>query len=356
MKTVAIIGFYGPTLHHVAHTQADEIWVANHGDMVMGLAGDIPRCTRLFEIHKQEWFRRKELPRFEEYWNYLREEHDFPIYLQDPIPEIPSGVLYPFDEVVADIFPHLLRHYTDGREERDTLLTSSAAFMLALAIHEGFERVELYGIGMETETEYGYQLPGFTYMIGVANGRGIDVVNMEETPVCKAEVYAYSAIPYATIGRLRELRELYQQEAVQCAEQSHEIIAAFNQNPSGEGQNKAQAASDLASAYSGAVSMLDMLIEQDSQYLSRQALEVKRRTFETDSELFKAETNQYAGQFIDLIKADRKEEATATWRKYLHARASMHANSGAVQLLNNLIDECDLLKPAHKIKLTIKDQ
>jgi hypothetical protein len=355
MKSVAIVGFYDPTLPHLLQSQVDEIWVPNHGYMVMGPRGDIPRCDRMFELHKQSWFRRKEMPKHEEYWRFLTAPQPFPIYLQAPIPEIPSGVVYPYEEVCADCFSHLLRKDTTGREIYDTFLTSSAAFMLALAIHERFERVEIYGIGMETETEYGYQLPGFTYLIGLANGRGIDVVNMAESPICKAEVYAYSAIPYTTLERLHELRRMYGKVFKEKQAAFHQIQAEFN---SGRSQDMAttQAASDISRAYHGAVVMLDTLIQEGSQYLSRQTLEVKQRAFILHADTFKADANAASGEFDALLKKNRQAEAGEAWMKYLNARASMHANSGAVQLLSNLIAECDLRKPAHEIVLTIQDK
>lgn len=356
MKSVAIVGFYGPTLPHLKNSKAEEVWGANHSYMVMGPKGDMPRCTRLFEIHKEEWFRRKELPVYEEYWNWLRQEHPFDIYLQTAIPEIPSGVVYPFDEVCADIFPHLLRRHADGSETPDKFLTSSASFMLALAIHEGYERIEIYGIGMETSTEYGYQLPGFTYLTGLANGRGIDVVNMEESPVCKAEVYAYSAIPYISIERLHELKTVYDAQLKQRLITEREVIGAYNAHPTPEKQPAAQASSDSRAVASGACAALNALIEMDSKYMSRQALEVKKRTYDHDFELHKAETNSLGGQYANLLKAQKIDQARAVWKRYLDERALMHANSGAIQFMDNLVAECDLLKPSHETVVTVKDE
>src|SRR5574340_1559082 len=159
MKSVAIVGFYDPTLPAAKNTTAAEIWFLNHGYMI--LQDELPRCDRMFEIHKQEWFRRKELAVHEKYWEWLTQPHPFPIYLQENIPEVISGIVYPFKEICEDLFPHLLREDPSGKLIRDTFMTSSASFMMAMAIHEKFERIWIYGIGMQTGTEYGYQLPGF---------------------------------------------------------------------------------------------------------------------------------------------------------------------------------------------------
>lgn len=353
MKSVAIVGFYDLTLPQLKESQAGEVWLANHGMMIMG-GKQVERCTRLFELHKRDWFTRKELPSHKQYWEYLTQPHEYPIYLQTPVAEIPNSVIYPFDGVCADLFPHLLRRYKDGREVADKFLTSSASLMLALAIYEGYERIEVYGIGMETETEYAYQLPGFTYMIGLANGRGIDVVQMEDSPICKAEVYAYTAIPYVTLGRLRELAPVYASAEAEARKVGLEAVARHNKGETTD-MGLTQKAADLASAHTGASAALKMLIEQDSQYMSRQAFEIQRRRFYVDCENFKAETNALSGQFAELVQRKKNDQARAVWAKYLNARASMHANSGAVQLLDHLMKECDLLKPDHNIVLTIED-
>ena len=353
MKEVALVGFYDPTLPAVANTPAQEIWVPNHGYMVM--KDDLPRCTRLFEIHPQDWFRRKELPVHEEYWHWLQELHPFPIYMQKPIPEIKNCVVYPFREVCEDLFPHLLRQDPTGQLVRDIYLTSTASFMLALAIHEKFERVWIYGIGMSTGTEYAYQLPGFTYMKGLANGRGIDTIEQWESPINKALVYAYDAIPMITKERLIELREHYYKKLVEVNDYANELTEALNTGKS-TNVDDTYKASDLRYAWQGAVAMIDELLNQDSEYMSRQALEVKRRPFVTQADTFKANVNMYMGKFFSIPQKERRgKEAAKLWQKYMNERASMHANTGAVQLLDNLVHESDMRKVDHEIVLTIKD-
>jgi len=56
-----------------------------------------------------------------------------------------------------------------------------------------------------------------------------------------------------------------------------------------------------------------------------------------------------------LTKQQQRKDGPVLWQEYMNKRASMHANAGAVQLLDNLIEECDLLKTKHEIVLNIKD-
>ena len=60
---------------------------------------------------------------------------------------------------------------------------SSIAYMLALAVREGCRSVGLYGVDMTDD--YGYQRPNTEYLIGVARGRGTEVVIPPASPLCK---------------------------------------------------------------------------------------------------------------------------------------------------------------------------
>ncbi len=353
MKSCAIIGFYSETLPALLASQAEEFWVPNHGVMVMGEAV-IPHCERMFEIHKEAWFRRKEMPKFQEYWEWLCQPHPFPIYMQQALPEIPSAVTYPFEDVCADLFPHLLRMGTEGAEIRDTYLTSSAAFMLAQAIHERYERVEIYGIEMATDTEYGYQRPGFEYMIGLANGRGIDVVLQHNSEVCRSFIYAYDVVPFIGLPRLVDLKAHYLSTYKQLKAEADHKLDDFNHHRSDDREGTLQAM-DIAGGYKGAVELIERLMGPESDYLSRQALEVRKRAYVAFCNRAQAEVNAQLGVFESLVKRGAKAEADAVWRKYLDARATMFANMGAVQCFDNLIAECDLRKSNHEIVLTIKD-
>jgi len=54
-------------------------------------------------------------------------------------------------------------------------LTSTAAWMMALAIDEGFTEIGIWGIEMELAGEYAYQRPGLMHFILLARAMGIKV-------------------------------------------------------------------------------------------------------------------------------------------------------------------------------------
>jgi len=50
------------------------------------------------------------------------------------------------------------------------MFTSTVSMALALALHLGYETIELWGVDLGSNTEYAYQQPGFVYWAGVARG------------------------------------------------------------------------------------------------------------------------------------------------------------------------------------------
>jgi hypothetical protein len=68
---------------------------------------------------------------------------------------------YPLAEVIADFNTDYFSNTVD--------------YTLALAIHEGFMEIDLYGVNMSNPGEYAYQKPGVEFWIGMAMGRGVNV-------------------------------------------------------------------------------------------------------------------------------------------------------------------------------------
>jgi len=67
-------------------------------------------------------------------------------------------------------------------EEFGSYWGSQVAWMLGMAIYEGFEEIHLYGIHMACDDEWVMQKDGCEYYIGLARGRGIKVFI---PPVCE---------------------------------------------------------------------------------------------------------------------------------------------------------------------------
>ena len=220
-KSVAVVGFAWDSLQFAKDSQADEMWTVN-------FAWDypVPRIDRLFEIHPIEVLafhakRGKKGNRDMKHFEWLQEEHDFPIYtyadytsvnILDQIfkkaPRIPNSVPYPFEKI-AGIFEHL------HRENRPTqiYMPSTISYMLAMAIFEGFERIEVYGVEMSQGTEYKYQLRGTEALMMYAMGKGIEVWLPEHCKLMNIKPY-HKGLQMITRQTLEKHKKLYEQERV----------------------------------------------------------------------------------------------------------------------------------------------
>jgi len=86
----------------------------------------------------------------------------------------PQVVRFPFD-AAKDLFG-------------STYLTSSTAYMIALALLRGFEHIELYGVDMAIDDhEYFRQRPCLEAWVGFAKGRGVTVVIPPSSPVLRSD-------------------------------------------------------------------------------------------------------------------------------------------------------------------------
>ncbi len=109
------------------------------------------RYTRAFQLHPDAGRNARE-----DYWlRYC----DVPIYTTMPIKESPNHRVYPIGAILPGP------------------LCSSFDYMMALAILEGFDRIDLYGIALQfgTARERLMEHVSLAYWIGLARGRGIDV-------------------------------------------------------------------------------------------------------------------------------------------------------------------------------------
>lgn len=128
-----------------------ELWGMN---MLMDL---FPWWDRWFEIHV-DYLGDASLA----YRNFLRHEHDRPIYMLRKEEDIPSSVAYPLADVVKGV--------------SNAYFTSTRAYMIALAIHERFDRIVVLGTG-EAQTERSSRSTrNVAFWLGVAAGRGIEII------------------------------------------------------------------------------------------------------------------------------------------------------------------------------------
>lgn len=122
-----------------------------------------------FEMHRWEppiiGKPEKQVPWFSpEYvqWLGLLGNHGVPVFMADVVPEVPSSVRLPREELLAKYGPYFF--------------TSSLAWMFALALEqEGVEEIGMWGVDMSAAEEYGQQRSGCQHFMWLAKERGIKV-------------------------------------------------------------------------------------------------------------------------------------------------------------------------------------
>lgn len=331
----------------VRESFADEIWSMNHAFKVLG--DKLPRLDLLLEIHPEDWFRRKELTSSEEYWAWLQQPHSFPIYMIEKHPLIPASVKYPLDEVNRALFGGKF-HLRTG--EMIKFYSSSFSYLLALAIYQGFKRVELYGLEMATGTEYAYQYPGGAFMTGVAVGRGVEVVVPEQSMFCRARLYGYENVPYVDRDKVGLYREFYVKRVAElegAAEYERGRYDDLSQAQAGP-DVLSRALSRLQNAHAdlavvrGGLTIVEAILRESDYYTSRQKLEGYASQYAGQAERWKADANYRRAEYNEYVGRDDYNaiRARELFMRQVDAWEVMHKFSGAVQVLEKLMAECDM--------------
>lgn len=103
--------------------------------------------------------------------------------------DVPGSETYPYWEIVEKYLGNIHRQYEDDQIIINEYFTSSFAFMCGLALLLGFERIEVYGFEMATETEYIYQKGSTEFWIGIASQHAEVFLPHRRTRLLYGELY-----------------------------------------------------------------------------------------------------------------------------------------------------------------------
>lgn len=180
-KTVAIVGGAWTTRGWAPFGDPDvEAWCFNeeHGQ------GGIGKATRWFQIHhKWSWSLNERFG----HKDWLRQDRDYPIYMQRAYDDVPGSIPLPLKEIQDKLLTRAWR----GEERLKKAFGCTFAYAIALAILEGFERIELFGIELVMDGEWAYQRESMSFWAGVCEGRGIELWMPEQCELLKVPLYGY---------------------------------------------------------------------------------------------------------------------------------------------------------------------
>ena len=182
-KTVAIVGM-APSSCSLApwHNTDVEIWGVNEAHAFPWFK----KATRWFQIHhSSSWKRRVAKRRVRGHYKWLKKNPwKIPIYLQYPNDEVPLSQGYPLHQICDRFF----KNFTRG-DAKVKYFTSTFAYMMGVALLDGFERVEVYGFEMADEIEYLQQKACAEFWIGVALGMGVEVYTPAGNQLLYSKLY-----------------------------------------------------------------------------------------------------------------------------------------------------------------------
>lgn len=204
-RTVCIVGLAPSSRDRIADEPAGgDMWGLNMGHAYFA-PEVLSKFTAWFQMHPWEEMAPRQNPRLR-HLEWLK-TCGIPVYMEEQHPEVPTSLRYPYEAVCETI--------------HGTYLTSQPAFMLALAIHQGYDLIKLYGIDMNCEREWAYERACFEHLLGIAVGRGIRIWMPEDCPLLKGPIYGKTVdIPSSYL--VEQLRQLQREEA--------EIVGRLNQN------------------------------------------------------------------------------------------------------------------------------
>lgn len=156
---VAIVGGGSTRVDAPYDDTSWDIWAFSSRDWAY------PRVTRWFEIHAITDLRQQLAPRkrgrrtFSDYVRYMRRLR-CPVYMQRRHKQIPRSVVFPKSTLLKEF----------GR-----CFTSTASFLVALAMVEEYDVIGLWGINPKGRV-YGRQREALEYLLSLARLRGTQLV------------------------------------------------------------------------------------------------------------------------------------------------------------------------------------
>lgn len=164
-ETLVIMGSHPRTRGQFDFNRQDcDVWVFNEA-----MSQDwVKRADAVFQLHIPVIWKNPNNRNDPKHYKWLQETTT-PVYMQEQYTDVPASVKFPKDEIL-NMLPNAKQNGQLIRE-----VDCSPAWALALGIYLGYKRIEVYGVELESNTEYTYQQGNFKYWVGVAVGRGIEV-------------------------------------------------------------------------------------------------------------------------------------------------------------------------------------
>lgn len=285
-----------------------DIWVFNESVSI----GWAKNASLVFQMHHPAIWKNPDNRNDPNHYAWLcQPQGKLEIMMREQYAEVPNAVRFPLEKVCE---------LTNGLKRGDEVVqyfTSSVAYALGLGVYRGYKDISIYGVELETNTEYQYQRENLNFWVGVALGKGCKINIPEQSGLFRALLYGYDgdiSLPeqmfterYALNIENRDSQKIAFQGAVEAARIRME---ALNDATPENGQERAQAFADALAALCQAafdVGIADGAAQEVERYMKR------AETMKTASGdfLFSRQEFEQAAQSL-TIQRD-KSQANANW-------------------------------------------
>lgn len=193
-RTFALCGF-SPTSRHLPPFDDERVTIWGVNEAHRHKTSYMKRWDGWFQLHARWDFTKGSSPATKEHWEWLQQEHDFPIYMQQHWDDVPASDAFPLEEIERT-FPGVAELLPSGEELERNYFTSTFAYMCSLAMLEIKKqelpgRIEIYGFDMATWTEFQYQKGSTEFWMGYARGMGIEVTVPYKCRLVSGKLYGF---------------------------------------------------------------------------------------------------------------------------------------------------------------------
>ena len=134
-----------------------------------------------YQLHNHATFSRSENHNDPQHYEWLKQKHPFPIFMQEKYPDVPSSVKFPVEDIQKEF------RTPDGK----IYFTSSISYIMCHLYMLGYKRIEVYGFEMASNTEYAFQRPNASWIAGRLRARGIDIYVPPMSNFLAGKLYAF---------------------------------------------------------------------------------------------------------------------------------------------------------------------
>lgn len=155
-----------------------DVWLFNEAPTAKKENGGLlfPKCDTFFQMHHEAIWKSPKNWLDPKHYEWLVSGKTPTAYMQKKYKDVPKSVRYPIEDTLA--LTKNIRMVVNNKEREFKCFTSSPDFALALVADmwkkgKRYEKVEIWGIELEMETEYRFQRAGFGFWLGYLAAFGI---------------------------------------------------------------------------------------------------------------------------------------------------------------------------------------